>query len=54
MNKIEHKEKPALSDIETSAALLEKNMSIWLLKGQEQWDEIQMIADSKEFENDFR
>lgn len=54
MSKIEHKEKPTVADIETSASLLENNFSVWLLKAQDQWDEIQMVADPKEFENDFR
>jgi len=54
MAKIEHKDKPTIADIETSADSLEKNFSVWLLKAQDQWDEIQMVADPKEFENDFR
>ncbi len=54
MSKIEHNDKPTITDIEKSAASLEKNVSVWLLRAQDQWDEIQMVADPKEFENDFR
>lgn len=54
MPKIEVVQAPKLGDIESSAKTLEKNFSVWLLKAQDQWDEIQMIADPAESENDFR
>ncbi len=54
MEKLQPNQTPKLADIETGATLLEKNISVWLLKAEDQWDEIQTVADPKEFENDFR